>query len=132
MYGLFFNSQFPNVRVMPASNIIFLQVLRDLGLSDLSEFGGLSPSSSLSSLGLSSLLALRISTKCARRGVQISIRGLLAPNATVSTAAQSKGPNWTKVLPNTVDDNVLNMIAWIQSISNLNGMLWTILVTSSI
>lgn len=88
------SSQFPNMRVMPASEAFFLgQVLGDLGLSDLS------PSSSLSSLGLSSLLALRISTKCARRGAQISIRGLLAPNATVSTAAQSKGPKCTKVVP---------------------------------
>jgi hypothetical protein len=50
-----------------------------------------SPSSLLSPLGLSSLLALRISALCAQRGLRISVRALLAQEATAETVVGQQG-----------------------------------------
>ena len=67
-----------------SSSQVLLQVL---GVS-------VSPSALLSPLGLSSLLALRISALCAQRGLRISVRALLAPEATAESVLGQRGAGW--------------------------------------
>ena len=79
-----FNKNHP---AFPVGIILSQVLLQVLGVS-------VSPSALLSPLGLSSLLALRISALCAQRGLRISVRALLAPEATAESVLGQRGAGW--------------------------------------